>query len=207
MRRYYEITPAANANTATAAVTLYYTQADFNDYNANNGSDPDLPTGPTDATGISHIMITQQHGTSSTGLPGNFNGWNGTGSAYIAIDPSDSDIVWNDCASRWEVTFDITGFSGFFSYGSTDLSPLSIESEHTKASPLVITPVPANSILSIRNGDRALDNQQATIVDVQGRAVYSFTLRPDQDLDVRNWSPGVYYLKIANGHVATLVKE
>lgn len=207
LRRYYEIAPAANANAATATVTLYYTQGDFDDYNANNGPDPDLPTGPGDATGISHIKITQQHGTSSTGLPGNFNGWNGIGSAYIAIDPSDADIIWNDCASRWEVTFDVAGFSGFFSYGSTDLSPLSVASETRKQSSLLITPVPATSILTIRNGDESLDGQPATIVDVQGSVIYSFTLRPDQEIDVRNWSAGVYHLKLAKGQVVKLVKE
>ena len=32
----------------------------------------------------------------------------------ITVDPADTDIVWNASSSRWEVSFDVTGFSGFF---------------------------------------------------------------------------------------------
>ncbi len=40
--RHYDISPTAYPNSATSTVTLYYTQAEFDDYNANNGTEPDL---------------------------------------------------------------------------------------------------------------------------------------------------------------------
>ena len=43
------------------------------------------------------------------------------------IDPDDANIVWNAAALRWEVTFDVTGFSGFFAYGSNSLVPLPVK--------------------------------------------------------------------------------
>ena len=114
VRRSYDITPASGANTATATITLYFTQADFDDYNSNNGTDPDLPTGPGDNTGRANLIINQQHGSSSTGNFGTYTGWGGTGPANIVITPGISNVIWNPTLLRWEVTFMVTGFSGFF---------------------------------------------------------------------------------------------
>lgn len=106
VQRYYTVEPASNASTATATLTLYYTQSDFDAYNTARGSFPALPTGPSDATGIANLKITQFHGSGTT--PGTYAGSSGD------IDPDDDKIVWNSAAARWEVTFDVTGFSGFF---------------------------------------------------------------------------------------------
>ena len=113
--RYYSLEPSANASTSTATVTLYFTQADFTAYNAARGSEPALPTGPTDAVGISNLRVSQFHGTGTT--PDTYVGGSGT------IDPADSNIVWDAINSRWSVTFNITGFSGFFVSG-TSIVPL-----------------------------------------------------------------------------------
>jgi hypothetical protein len=107
--RYYSLEPTSNASTSTATVTLYFTQADFDAYNAARGSNPALPTGPADATGISNLHITQFHGTGTT--PDTYVGGSGD------IVPNAGNVVWNAGASRWEVTFNITGFSGFFASG------------------------------------------------------------------------------------------
>jgi Mycoplasma protein of unknown function, DUF285/Bacterial Ig-like domain (group 3) len=108
VKRHYEITPVANATTATGKVTLYFTQQEFTDFNAVNVSK--LPTGPTDAAGIGNLIIEKLPGSSSngTGLPNTYTG------TPVTINPADADIVWNAGASRWEVSFDITGFGGFF---------------------------------------------------------------------------------------------
>lgn len=116
VQRRYNIEPAANASTSTATLTLYYTQSDFDNYNTARGSNPALPTGPTDAAGIANLRITQFHGSGTT--PGTYAGGSGE------IDPDDSKIVWTATASRWEVTFDIVGFSGFFVSGSSLITPL-----------------------------------------------------------------------------------
>jgi hypothetical protein len=113
--RHYSLEPSFSTGTSTATVTLYFTQADFDAYNAARGSSPALPTMPTDAAGIANIHITQFHGTGTT--PDTYVGGSGD------IDPDDNNIVWNATAGRWEVTFDITGFSGFFVSGGS-LIPL-----------------------------------------------------------------------------------
>jgi hypothetical protein len=55
VKRHYEIAPAINPASATAKVTLYFTQAEFNDFNAINALD--LPTGTTDASGKSNLLV------------------------------------------------------------------------------------------------------------------------------------------------------
>ena len=110
--RHYSLTPSlTDPTTSTATVTLYFTQNDFDVYNAARGSNPALPINSSDAAGIANLHVTQFHGTGTT--PDTYVGGSGD------IDPDDNNIIWNAAASRWEVTFDITGFSGFFVSGSS----------------------------------------------------------------------------------------
>uniref|UniRef100_UPI003F72BBBB T9SS type A sorting domain-containing protein n=1 Tax=Dyadobacter sp. TaxID=1914288 RepID=UPI003F72BBBB len=59
---------------------------------------------------IANLRIEKRSGTSNndTGFPDSYDG------AAVTIDPADESIVWNAAAQRWEITFDVTGFSGFF---------------------------------------------------------------------------------------------
>jgi hypothetical protein len=106
VQRHYDIEPVLNPATATATITLYFTQQDFDNFNSANGATADLPTSPGDVTGKSNLRIIQFHGTGT--MLGNYSG------ASVAIDPDDSKILWNAAWSRWEITFDVSGFSGFF---------------------------------------------------------------------------------------------
>jgi hypothetical protein len=111
LQRHYDITPAANAATATGTITLYYNQAEFDAYNAVRGSNPALPVSAADATGIANILITQFHGTGTA--PGNYSG------AAVLINPADNKVIWNSTLNRWEITIDVNGFSGFFVHTNT----------------------------------------------------------------------------------------
>jgi hypothetical protein len=125
LQRHYDIEPASNASTATATVTLYATQADFDSYNAvMPGTLNDLPTGPGDDAGRKNLRITQFHGTGTA--PGNYTGWTGSGPASVLITPGFANVTWNASTSRWEISFDVTGFSGFFITGDI-ASPLPVK--------------------------------------------------------------------------------
>ena len=106
VQRHFDIEPATSASTATGRVTLYVLQSEFDSYNAANGAEPDLPTGSGDAAGIANLRVTQFHGTGTA--PGTY-----TGSAVL-IDPVDGDIVWDAINSWWTISFNVTGFSGFY---------------------------------------------------------------------------------------------
>jgi len=119
VKRHYEIMPANNAGTATGRITLYFTQAEFTEYNAQSPAPTLLlPISQGDAIGKANLQIEKRGGISAdgSGLPNSYTG------GVTTINPLDADIVWNNTASRWEITFDATGFSGFFV--KTSLSPL-----------------------------------------------------------------------------------
>jgi hypothetical protein len=107
VQRHYQVTPAAGS---TGTVTMYYTQAEFDNFNAHPGSVLNLPTGPGDATGIANMRYSKFNGSTNngTGLPGSY-----TGGSQV-LNPVDANVIWNATFSRWEVTLDVSGFSGFF---------------------------------------------------------------------------------------------
>jgi hypothetical protein len=93
IRRWYQITPSSNG---PANVTLYATQADFDNYNANVVAPYlSMPTGPSDATGIANIRITK-------------NDNSGLGNNPIVITPT---VSWN--GSYWTLNFSTPNFSQF----------------------------------------------------------------------------------------------
>lgn len=116
--RVYEITPALNPETATGRVTLYFSQAEFDAFNAVNTLK--LPTGSTDAAGKANLLIEKRTGQSSdgSGSPYSYTG------SIETINPADNDIIWNGAQNRWEVSFDVVGFSGFFVKTTTGILPL-----------------------------------------------------------------------------------
>jgi uncharacterized protein affecting Mg2+/Co2+ transport len=123
--RHYEITPQQNAASATGRVTLYFSQEEFNAFNAAPSSTLDLPSNADDGAGKANLRIGKYSGTSNngTGLPGSY-----PSIASTIIDPADSDIIWNDTFKRWEVTFDTEGFSGFVVQTSTVPLPVRLVS-------------------------------------------------------------------------------
>ncbi len=120
VKRHYEITPETNALSATASITVYFTQQEFNDFNSVNIIK--MPITPTDSTGMANIRIEKRGGTSNngTGLPTTYTG------NIETITPLPNNIFWNENAVRWEISFDVTGFSGFFVKTIATVLPLNI---------------------------------------------------------------------------------
>ena len=118
VRRHYEITPENSAAIVRGRVTLYFTQQEFDAFNALNSTK--LPVNPIDVEGIKNILIEKRGGTSSdgSGLANTYTG------AVQTIDPVDDDVVWNALANRWEISFAVSGFSGFFLKTSTNALPV-----------------------------------------------------------------------------------
>jgi alpha-tubulin suppressor-like RCC1 family protein len=125
VKRHYEITPTTNATIATGKVTLYFTDAEFDAFNTQATAPALLLPVSTDAAvtiaaRTANLRIEKSPGISSdgSGLPATYTG------TAVTIDPADADIIWNGTDNRWEVTFDVTGFSGFFVKTSTATLPL-----------------------------------------------------------------------------------
>ncbi|MGF2412298.1 T9SS type A sorting domain-containing protein [Ferruginibacter sp.] len=123
VKRHYQITPDDNAETATGKVTLYFTQQEFTDFNAVNAIK--LPINAADAANNkANLLIEKRTGISSdgTGLPASYP----TATAPVTINPADADIFYNSTFDRWEVSFNVTGFSGFFVKTQAAVLPLTL---------------------------------------------------------------------------------
>lgn len=109
--RHYQVTPDVDAATATGRLTLYFTQGEFDDFNDNPKTVTKLPAHGSDQVGKANLRVTKLSGVSSdnSGSPGSY-GSNG----LSTINPEDKNVIWNAALSRWEVTFEVAGFSGFF---------------------------------------------------------------------------------------------
>ncbi len=110
LKRHYQITPTLEAATTTGSVSLYFTQEEFDEFNAVATNLKKLPTGPDDAAGKANLLIEKRSGVSAdgSGRPASYPGTAET------INPADADITWDAGNRRWEVTFRVTGFSGFW---------------------------------------------------------------------------------------------
>jgi hypothetical protein len=106
VRRHYEITPDYLPETSTGIITLYFSQADFDAYNATI-ADAFLPETPSSP--VNNVQILKFSGISEPGdgMPAHYN------SSPSLITPSS--VEWNSILNLWEVTFTVSdGFSGFF---------------------------------------------------------------------------------------------
>lgn len=190
VKRHYEITPSENASNSTAKITLYFTQQEFTDFN-NNVSGDKLPTSSNDTNGIANLRIRKYSGSTSdgSGLPESYL------SAATIINPNDEDIVWNTENNYWEVTFDTSGFSGFFvSTPQTTLSTI-----QTPKSTISIYPNPAIDIININGITR---DTEANVYDLSGKIIKSIFLNNGKKIiNISSLAKGIYVIKFKNGNV------
>ncbi|MBC7510498.1 MAG: T9SS type A sorting domain-containing protein [Ferruginibacter sp.] len=124
VQRHYDIEPVDNASTATATVTLYYSQDEFTAYNIAAGVAglPLLPINAIDAANYkNNLLIDQYHGIGT--VPGNYTGYTGIGAAKVRIAPT---VSWNNNDARWQATFPVTGFSGFYATTYNGVLPVAL---------------------------------------------------------------------------------
>jgi predicted extracellular nuclease len=126
--RHYQIGPSgALGQNGGAKVTLYFTQAEFDAYNAASTSTTtidNLPTSITDTEGIGRLKVIKYSGSSSdgTGLPSSY----AAGADII----TPASVLFED--GVWKVTFTVESFSGFFVNGQTVALPVNLISFKAK---------------------------------------------------------------------------
>lgn len=105
-RRHWDITPISSG---VANVTIYISQSDFDHYNNNTPLIyPKMPVNATDTIGKKNIVLMLCHGTSTTKLPGTYSG------ATELYNYPNYTLTWNSAINMWEMSFDVTAFSGIF---------------------------------------------------------------------------------------------
>lgn len=204
VQRHYDVLPATSPNTSTATVTLYALQSEFDSYNALVSSSFALPTSPVDTTGIANLRINQYHGTPTGGYaPSNYPAtWGGSGPAQLVITPTS--VTWNNIDNRWEITFPVKGFGGFFVSGG-NINPLAINMISSSAHQLNVYPSPAKDYFVLETSTTGLS---ASVIDVQGKVISNFAVADRiTTIDIKKWASGIYTLRFSTGEAIRLVKE
>jgi hypothetical protein len=185
VKRHYEITPFANANMVKGTITLPFSQTDFDIYNAANNTK--LPLNAADvANNKANLQIVKYAGTATNGLPAQY------GTAPSIITPTS--VVWNN--NLWFVTFDVTGFSGFFVKTSSTVLPvtlISFEGKKLNSNTNLLTwHVADEKDLKAYEVEKSIDGktfEQLGIVKAKGsNSVYEFT-----DKNTIGGQSGLYY--------------
>lgn len=195
--RRYEMNPAANAATATGKVTLYFKQADFDAYNLTNPVK--LPTSPTDNANKANLIIEKYAGTSTgnTGTTASF------GTTATVINPNVADIVWNETYQYWEVSFQATGFGGYFvKTNATVLGTADVKVN----SDVNITPNPAKDFVNVVLGKYS--KADVAIYDASGKLVKTAAVTNTAGrIDVSALVKGVYLFTITLNDNTKLTKK
>ncbi|KMQ59499.1 hypothetical protein ACM46_20645 [Chryseobacterium angstadtii] len=195
--RRYEINPAANAAAATGKVTLYFKQADFDAYNLTNTVK--LPTSSTDNANKANLVIEKYAGSSAanTGTTASF------GSTATVINPDVADFVWNETYQYWEVSFQTTGFGGYFAKtNATVLGTADVK----LISEVAVTPNPAKDYVNIILGKYA--KASVAIYDASGKLIKTADVTTSANkIDVSAFVKGVYVFTITLNDTTKITKK
>ena len=192
--RRYEITPSNNPTTATGRVTLYFSQAEFDAYNATNSVK--LPTSPTDEAGKANVLVDKFAGTSSDN--------SGTTSSYsngfVTLTPNIENVKWNSTYQYWEVTLETTGFSGFFVRTASS----TLATANVKQDQVVIYPNPVKEVLNI---DLKAQNGKVKIFDLSGKVIKTAEVNKSGSIDVSKLMKGMYIVEITTDGNTKVTKK
>ncbi|MDR6487867.1 subtilisin family serine protease [Chryseobacterium vietnamense] len=181
--RRYEINSDANTTTATGKVTLYFKQSDFDAYNLTNGVK--LPTSPSDVANKANLLIEKYSGTSTTGTVASFGG------TATVITPDIADIIWNDTYQYWEVSFQTTGFGGYFVKTGTTLGTTDVKIN----SEVNITPNPAKDFVNVSLGRHS--KGAVSVYDASGKLIKTVNVDKNSGrIDVSELVRGTYLFTI-----------
>lgn len=192
--RRYEFSPATNPSTATAKVTLYFEQSEFDAYNAINSVK--LPTSPTDEAGKLNILIDKFAGTSSDNSGTTASYSNG----FVTLTPDAENVKWNPTYNYWEVTIDTVGFSGFFVRTSSSF----MATANVKQDEVSIYPNPVKDVLNI---DLKTNQGNVKIFDLSGKVIKTATVNKSGSVDVSKLSKGMYMVEITTNGNTKVTKK
>ncbi|RYD51525.1 MAG: T9SS type A sorting domain-containing protein [Sphingobacteriales bacterium] len=209
VQRHYhlEVTPYPfiPVRDSTYTLILYFDQVEFDAYNANNSTDPDLPTSPTDQSGKANLRITQYRGVvtpMSSYEPADYaSAWNRPGNPNLALTPDS--VVWNATGNRWEVWVRTKNFGGFFVHGNGN-GILSVPETVSHKMMATAYPSPTQKYVTVEGPFR---NYDGWIQDMLGRNVMKVSGMAGSTINVAALTPGIYLLKLSQGFTFKIIKE
>ena len=197
VNRVYQYTPQNNSDNTSARVTLYYTQNDFDQFNQNNNVK--LPTSPTDETGKANLLVYKFKGSSNDNT-GELNSYT---EGYTTITPTPTDILWNPTYSYWEVSFETTGFSGFFvGNDSSTLSTATVANNND----VKVYPNPVKDDLNII-APTGKNIKEIKLFDTSGKVVLHQNKLSQNPINVSQLPKGLYIVEVILNNDTKVTKK
>lgn len=188
LQRHFDIKPDSNADNATATVTLYAYQSEFDAYNAIAGP-MGYPLLPSFATDNGNIKVTTFHGNGTH--PGNYSG-----SAEVIVPAS---VSWDPMGNWWVMTFPVTGFSGYYIHTGTNF-PLAIANVNgADGFSIDAYPNPVQDKVAVHiSGNRAA-HSNLVVTDLTGRALITVAMDNNKAVvDMSGLASGMYMLRYSD---------
>jgi hypothetical protein len=185
LQRHFDIIPDSNAANATATVTLYAYQTEFDAFNA-VAATMGYPLLPNYGADNGNIRVTAFHGTGSA--PGHYSG------TEELIIPSS--VTWDPMGNWWAIQFPVTGFSGFYIHTGTNF-PLAVSNVYgADGFSMEAYPNPVQDKVNVRiNGNRAA-NSNLVVTDLTGRVLISVAMDNNKAVvDLSGMASGMYLLR------------
>ena len=192
--RHYNVESLGFPGTATATITLYAYQSEFDAYNvyaAANGF-PLMPTGGVDN---GNVAITQYHGTAI--YPNNYQG------PGILITPA---VSWDATNNWWVMTFPVTGLSGFFVHSKTG-GALNVSNTANNDGNLEVYPNPVQDKLTVKVNGLLHNNRKLSVTDLTGRVLIKVPMDNDKAIvDMSSLAAGMYMITYSDDERKETVK-
>ncbi len=196
VQRHFDIVPDSNAANATATVTLYAYQSEFDAYNLVAGP-MGYPLLPSFATDNGNVKVTTFHGAGNA--PANYSG-----GEELIIPTS---VSWDIANNWWVITFPVTGFSGFYIHTGSNFA-LAVSNVHgADGFSVEAYPNPVQDKVNVRiNGNRAA-NSQLVVTDLTGRTIISVDMDNNKaTVDMSGLASGMYMLRYSDDARTETVK-
>lgn len=91
--------------------------------------------------------------------------------------------------------------------GNHAYSPIVVLKREAIAGTVTIFPIPAANSVMVHCSEKSFIGQKVTISDNVGRIVQTMTLQSRTPVDISEWAPGMYHLKLPNGTSIKMLKE
>lgn len=197
VKRHFDINPVMDEEHATATVTIYAYQSEFDSYNnlATGWGFPLLPSNPTDAAGIANVRVTQFHGVGN--VPANYPG------PTVVLTPTS--VEWDTTYHWWAITFPVTGFSGFYIH--TDNAALNVSNAGNSDFSVHAYPNPVENTLSVNVTGTRSGASYLSLTDVTGKLIQKVKVTDKiTNMDMGHLASGVYMIKYTDDTRSETIK-
>lgn len=193
VQRHYDIDPDNNAATSTATIELYAYENEFIAYN-NVASSQGLPALPVNRVDNGNVRITAYHGTGTA--PGNYTG------STEEISPV---VTWDTADNWWVMTFNVTGFSGFYIHTGGPLAVSNVR--NADGFDIQAWPNPAQDKVQVLITGKRAAHSYLEVTDLVGKSVIVAPLDNNKAvIDMSGLASGMYLLKYTDDTRTQTVK-